>query len=388
MHILIFPSIFATRANPYRGKTIEEQAVALRRRGHQVGLLVPPSRVRTLHGLSEIRDHWRRSPRAIEVSERADMPTYRIAWWGWTGSALATKRLELARTVFEQYCADHGVPDVLYARGILYGGYLAAHLKRTTGLPFVQLEEHSAPFLRGILFPDQKRIIHDTLAAADRVFTMSPALAEALAPFSPDNPVEVLPNSIDTDFFSPGDPLPASAPFTFAFVARLDGNKATDLLLTAFAAAFKGQAVYLKIAGTGPEREKLARLARNLEIDGQVQFLGFLERGGIRELLRSSHSLVSSSYIETFGNTLVEAMSCGKPVVSTRSGGPNAIVTETTGILVPAGDRAALTAAMQSVVYNYMQYNPATIRAECIARFGSDAILGQLETIFARLKSG
>jgi len=386
MHILIFPSIFATRTNRYRGKTIEEQAVALKRRGHQVGLLVPPSRVRTLHGLREIRDYWRCPPNAFEVTQRSGLPTYRIHWWGWIGSGFVGRRPMLGREAFERYCQDNGVPDVLYGRGILYGGYLAAHLKRITGIPFVQMEEHSAPFLRGILFPDQRRTIAETLAAADYVFTMSPALAKALAPFAKDKPIHVLPNSIDTDFFSPGDPPPPDAPFTFGLIARLDANKAAHLLLDAFAAAFAGTCVRLKIAGTGPEREKLERIVRNLGIDRQVEFLGFLPRKGIRDLLRCCHAVVSSSYVETFGNTLVEAMACGKPVVSTRSGGPNSIVTEEVGILVPTGDCEALKRAMIAMVENYSKYDPARIRELCMARFGPDAILGKLESVFASLQ--
>ena len=81
----------------------------------------------------------------------------------------------------------------------------------------------------------------------------------------------------------------------------------------------------------------------------QVEFPGLLNREEVRNIIQESHVVVSSSIIETFGVTLIEGMSCGKPVIATRSGGPEEFVTPEVGILIPTDDITALANAMKSM---------------------------------------
>jgi glycosyltransferase involved in cell wall biosynthesis len=82
--------------------------------------------------------------------------------------------------------------------------------------------------------------------------------------------------------------------------------------------------------------------------DAPVRFLGRLDRP---ELLRcyAEHDILAfpSQWDEPFGLVPLEALACGLPVVATPTGGtPEAIVHEVTGLVVPAGDAAALAAAL------------------------------------------
>jgi glycosyltransferase involved in cell wall biosynthesis len=95
------------------------------------------------------------------------------------------------------------------------------------------------------------------------------------------------------------------------------------------------KAIELHIGGGGPEFENLERLTNSLELTEKVIFYGEMEHSDAINLINSCDLFVLSSTYETFGIVLIEAMACGKPVVSTKCGGPESIInSEKVGILV------------------------------------------------------
>ncbi len=105
-------------------------------------------------------------------------------------------------------------------------------------------------------------------------------------------------------------------------VSRLDGPKRIDLLIEAMRLAKAD--IPLKIAGTGPDEERLRRLARG---DGRIVFLGFVNDDRVVELYSESLAVLFVPYDEDYGLVTVEAMMCAKPVITvTDAGGPNEFV--------------------------------------------------------------
>ena len=101
----------------------------------------------------------------------------------------------------------------------------------------------------------------------------------------------------------------------------------------------------LLLAGDGPCRPELERLAAELGIVDRVRFLG--TRRDIPELLALTDVVVLPSLEEGFPNAVLEAMAAGKPVVASAVGGiPEAVVHGETGLLVPSGDAATLAGAI------------------------------------------
>ena len=107
------------------------------------------------------------------------------------------------------------------------------------------------------------------------------------------------------------------------------------------------------IAGDGPLRSRLERLATRLGIVGRVRFLGW--RADVPRLLAAADLLVCPSLHEPLGNVVIEAWSAGLPVVATASDGPAGLIEDgESGILVPlpracGGGPKALTAAIERV---------------------------------------
>lgn len=384
MHILLIPSWYATPKNPIRGNFFRNEGLALYKAGHQVGMLVPPSKFRTWHGLRELAENWRQRNDHISAANDEGLLTYRIPWWGWLPSIAPQMRGELALRVFDLYCTENGRPDVLHGQAILYGGYLAAYIGQKRNIPVV-LTEYASIYLSGNVFAGQNRIIEYTLRHSDERLAIAPSLVNALRPYAPELPIELVGCIVDTDSFTTNPLSTQQKPFVFCMVASLTPRKAHDVLLKAFSQAFRGQDVILRIAGTGYKGKKfddLKNLIAELGIGSQVELLGMVSQADLRTLMQHSHALVSSSHIETFGVTVIEAMACGKPVVATRSGGPEYFVSKNSGLLVPVNDSPALAQAMQQMVQNYAQYDAEVIRAECVAQFGEQAIVKRLEGVY------
>lgn len=131
-------------------------------------------------------------------------------------------------------------------------------------------------------------------------------------------PIRVVENGVDTDFFAFHGP--AGRRDEVLFVGRLAVRKGVARLLAAFRALGPGTNLRLVIAGEGPLDGRLRARAAALGIADRVDFLGFLDRPTLRARLQAAAVFVCPSDYEGFPLTLLEAMACGVPVVSTRSG--------------------------------------------------------------------
>jgi len=127
------------------------------------------------------------------------------------------------------------------------------------------------------------------------------------------------------------------------YFGRLSYEKGVDVLLDAFQKAQKmlGKETYLFIGGSGPQKEKIAELAREIP---NTRILGFLSRREQIALMYQSDIFVSASrFAEALGMAVTEAASLGLPVIATRVGGsPEIVLDGKTGLLVEPQNSHAL----------------------------------------------
>ena len=149
---------------------------------------------------------------------------------------------------------------------------------------------------------------------------------------------EIIYNPVDTSFFTSEEDQKDFA----LVIARMEPEKGIDLLIGALQNV---DDLKVKIAGEGTERDRLTSQIEMLGLQHRVELLGEQNRFQIRDFLNDCSFLILPSKYETFGNVLLEAMSCGKPVVATKSGGPLEIINKNTGILCDA-NKASLEGAL------------------------------------------
>jgi glycosyltransferase involved in cell wall biosynthesis len=127
-------------------------------------------------------------------------------------------------------------------------------------------------------------------------------------------------------------PAPGGAPYSdrvFVAVARFVPKKNLQMLLKAYALYAKGRTSprRLSLCGSGPQEAELRDLCDHLEITQLVDFRGFVQTGGISEILGKALALLLPSIEEQFGNVVIEAQAMGVPsIVSDNCGARDELV--------------------------------------------------------------
>jgi glycosyltransferase involved in cell wall biosynthesis len=192
-----------------------------------------------------------------------------------------------------------------------------------------------------------------------------------------------VPNSVPEPAVPPSD----GTARVVAAAGRLVRGKRFDRLIDAFAdVAAKYPDWSLRIYGGGPDKERLQGLIDDRGLGGQAALMG--PRSPIEAEFVQASIVVSASAAESFGMTLVEAMRCGVPVVSTDCPlGPAEIIDHgADGLLVPVDDSQALATALLGLIAD----EPARRRMGAAARvsarrFDPAPIAGTYEELFAAL---
>jgi glycosyltransferase involved in cell wall biosynthesis len=141
--------------------------------------------------------------------------------------------------------------------------------------------------------------------------------------------------------------LPADRPLLL-YVGRVAFEKNIDFLLRMFVKvrARRPDALFV-IAGEGPALPHLTKLARELGVESQVRFIGYLDRAKeLPDCYAAGDAFVFASRTETQGLVLLEAMAQGTPVVSTAELGTRSILTADCGAFVVPEDEAIFASAV------------------------------------------
>lgn len=199
--------------------------------------------------------------------------------------------------------------------------------------------------------------------------------AEYVRALAPAARVAVAPNAVDNALFASrvADRQALRAEFgldrcTFLYVGRLSPEKGVEVLVRAFAEV---EDATLIVAGAGPEEAALRAVASE-----GVRFLGNVERDELPRWYAAVDAVVVPSLADTWGMALNEAAAAGLPLVAADgAGGAWELVEDgVNGFRVPAGDVAALTAALRRLVEDVQLRRDAGVRsAELATRFTADA---------------
>ncbi len=307
--------------------------------------------------------------------------------WFSRGSYLKKLRnwLSAGLSAYRQYERQYGKPDIIHAHGrFLNAGALALKIHNHKQIPFIYTE-HSTSYQLGIAPRDAKPILHEIADKASAFITVSKSLLNDFELFLGRQIPHalVMPNTMDPIFEEPLKKVLNPDHFSFINISSFHRKKGLDILLRSFKAAFSSNPYYkLTICGDGPLKDELLALRDELGLKESVQFTGNITKQEVKNRLDASNALVVSSLHETFGVVVIEALSRGCPVVSTRCGGPEDILNEESGILVKAGDEHELAEALKKMASDYSHYDIKKIQNSAISEYGSGAFLSASENLY------
>lgn len=162
----------------------------------------------------------------------------------------------------------------------------------------------------------------------------------------------VVPSGVDTTVFTPQENL--SEPIDILFVGRLQEIKGVEYLIRAMKLVVqKIPDVKLHIIGKGPGESFYKNLTSELGLQNNVIFRGTIPFDKIVEFYQRCRIFCLPSLGDPFPQAILQAMSCGKPVISTNAGGvPEMIEDGKSGFLVPVGNSEALAAVISKLIDN------------------------------------
>lgn len=246
-----------------------------------------------------------------------------------------------------------------------FGGMLA---RRVTGVPLVAslrgtdvLVDPSIGYGRRSE-PDFDRAIRRLLTHVDRTICFSGFMRDHIVSLGADPArARVVRKGVDLRQFQPSDDRAAlkarlglaDAPLVLS-VGGLIPRKGVDLTLDALATLAPRLPFTFVVCGDGPELERLTGHARDRGLSARARFVGRVSRDVMPHYFAAADVLVHAPALEAAGNVLFEAMASGRPVICTRSGGPEEYVEDgITGFVVPAGDAATLAARIEQVLTDH-----------------------------------
>jgi len=166
-------------------------------------------------------------------------------------------------------------------------------------------------------------------------------------------------NGIDADIFSPGKKRNGK---TILAVARLIKEKGVQYAIEALADIKDANLV---VVGDGPYRKQLEDMAKKLGVTKRVKFTGYVEMGKLPGYFNSCDVFVNATVRQNgYDLTILEAMSCEKPVVVSNIGSVPTAVSEREGYLVRPGDVRDISGKLKAVFRDY----PAARRKAKLAR--------------------
>lgn len=208
-----------------------------------------------------------------------------------------------------------------------------------------------------------RKLVAHTLRTADQITSTSQTMAEHTRRIFPGiRKIEIIPFGIDVDKFHPDDRPVDSGVIVVGTVKSLAPLYGIDIMIKAFSEAVRalrtrsadsGAKLRLYIAGDGPSRPELESLVQSLGLKEWTTFAGHLAHAEVPKALNRLNIFVNTSDNESFGVAILEASSCGLPVIVSDVGGlPEVVEDGKTGFIVPRGDIKATAEAIVKLATN------------------------------------
>lgn len=383
MKILILPTWYPSEMDPNGVKFIRAQARALYKAGHEVtSVFTQAYSLKTVANKKKLmfgtRDNVVGGVREILTY----FPKTHVKQFD------ELTRLVQGKRILKKWVKEAGVPDIVHVHTYLAGD-LGIWFSKEYNVPLV-VTEHYTGFARGIVKPWElkraKRLYHASSENIAVSSSFSKLLKEQTgAKFNP------LANMTDVHKFSIADKDPRSkGTYTYLFVGSLHSKKNPLMLLEAFIKRYReDSSLRLILAGEGELSEPLKRVVKENNLEGVVEFPGFIGSNEVSKLMKRADCFILPSVFETFGIVVIEALASGVPVIVTRSGGPeNFVVNEEHGFVIDQ-NLNELVDAMVKV--KELELDPVKLRSFVVDNFSEEAIVKELETrykyVISRTKS-
>lgn len=376
MKLFVFTSSYPNEINKSAGIFVWEQCQALAKLGHKVvvldvsGLGYKFWDNRAAFKLKKCIDGqcvcYSKHYRAL-MEDRMPRRTYFLT------RVCASKLYKIAKE-------EQGKPDCVIGHFTFSAGAIATEIAKKNNVPCI-IVEHYSMFLQDYLNRYIQTRLKYTVENSHFV-CVSNSLANSIKKHTRTNSeIIVIPNMI-SDIYQ-YHPEPQKSSFVFFAAGNLTANKRFDLLIKAFCKAFRqdDNTVSLRVAGDGPENEKLKALIKENKRENQIILLGRCAKNVMLKEYQDCNCFALLSLQETFGIVYREAMAVGRPVIATKNGGIEEQWDNTQGIILRSDTVNDVSKALSFMKANIQKYDSKLIAFRCHNMYDSKIIIKQYEKL-------
>lgn len=378
LKILVIPKWYPSEVHVKSGVFVEEMSKAVSAL-HDVTVLFAYPAPNRIKGNYEVLTEEHPGLKVIRVRYRNFLPlpgileTWLFNWW--------------IKQLYKKLLAANYRPDIIHAH-VYRAAPASLAIGKMSGAPVI-LSEHSLELLNHReLTPEFKFFAQRYLPRFSLVLPVSRVLAAGLKKLSPKIKIQILPNVVDTTLFFPTT-TPAAKDqlkkiLTVSLLMPVKGMP--ELLRAVKELSVERQDFTLEIVGDGLGRPTLEKFVTDNQLQDRIHFHGMKSKGEVAQMMRECTFFTLPSHMETFGCVFIEALACGKPVVTTQAGNMPDLINEERGLLVPPKDPVALKAALNKMLDQADSYPTEKISAYARENFSYQAVTAKLDRIYQEAK--
>lgn len=379
-YILWLPSWYPNKLAPFDGDFIQRhaQAAALYNNIHVI-YATPDERI-VANSIDE------------SVNRNGKL-TEHIIYFKKSGSFLGRVRAflqwnKILKRTIKRYIEENGKPAIVHVHVPMKAGLIARWIKRRYRVPYI-VSEHSAHYKMSSHddFFDKSFVYRKQVArvfkGARAVTNVSVTMGNIIKDLFDLSQVRIINNTVDTGLFN----YEVSAPKKFRFIhvsTLTESQKNVTGILRAIGALSKKRQDF-ELAIVGPADKVLKESIKSLGIEDLVSLCGEVSYADVSKQMKMASALVLFSRYENLPCVIIEALSCGLPVIATDVGGVKELVNQYNGLLVRSENENELTESMNNMVNDYKNYDREQIAIRAGERFRYATIGKQFNELYTEV---
>lgn len=283
---------------------------------------------------------------------------------------------------------QQGKQDILHLNVVLPVGLIALWISRKLKLKYI-VSEHWSGYLpedgnyKGFF---NKLITQKVISAAQLVTVVSQRMQQSMIAHRLQNKFERINYVINTDIFYPKKNSPSGNKLKLIHVSSLVNREKniTGILSVMKRLKENGIDFQLNIVGTGREINEYINYVKINELHKHVIFVGHKLPAEVAEYIREAHAFILFSYFEGMPNVLLESLSCGTPVISSKVGAVPEHIDHKLGILVDVANEDQLYDAILNIKDSVLNYSIEEMNSFIQKNFSAASVGKRFTTLYGK----
>lgn len=371
--VLIIPSWYPTSESPIVGSFFREQGHIMETE-YDVKVLFGQVRYNEIDSVEIIKNYPFAEPETIAffytTSDRLEIENFDVM-------------IHAYELILDKLISQGWKPDVIHAHSVFYGGIIAHHLGKKINIPTI-ITEHSVFLLHNYSKFIQNKIF-EALENVNKVLAVSTDKMKFILMHNIKCDPVVIGNMVDCNLFAPAKITKNPNTYRILTVAGASYLKDLQTFLKSIKAMVdKGHHdIVATIVGNGVwGDENYEEYVKELGIEKFCRFVSTVERKDMPSFYNDCDVFVSTSIAEGFQVSILEAMACGRPVVSTSHGGVEDIMCSDNGILLKIRDYNGIANAISDIKEGKIKFDSDKIRKIVNEKFGKEVFRNSISDIY------